>query len=190
MLNYLKNDSNITFINVPFAPFSDGVNRSEKVSDHLTVGELYDATKCMKKDSLLVSGIPIHKNAIEVFELLRSYTKKPLYLGSAWRSYEWEIFRKRNGDSKHVEAEALDLNGENLKEILSQALKEKNLLYKKLRALGVNAFGSYDWGFHLDFRENKTTNDIYYWNKTTKKKSKIVILAIFALSGLILKRLF
>ncbi|MFT7443020.1 MAG: hypothetical protein ACI9Q3_001398, partial [Maribacter sp.] len=93
-------------------------------------------------------------------------------------------------DSKHVEAKALDLNGENLKEILSQALKEKNLLYKKLRALGVNAFGSYDWGFHLDFRENKTTNDIYYWNKTTKKKSKIVILAIFALSGLILKRLF
>jgi hypothetical protein len=189
MFTYLKNNPDIIFLNVPFAPFADGVNHSHKVSEHLTIGEVYEATKVMQKDKLLVEGIPMHKNAIEVFELLRSYTKKPLYLGSAFRSYEWELFRKREGDSQHLYG-AIDFNGENLKEILTEAIKEKNLLFHKLRRLGVNAFGSYDWGYHLDFRENKTTNDIYYWNKTTKKKSNFLILSVVSVGVLILKKMF
>lgn len=162
----------INILKLPFAPYKVGFNRSEKVSPHLTLGEIYDSSKSLNKNDFLKNGIPIHKNFIKAFELIRSATGKPVYLGSLFRTHEWEIFRERSGDSKHVLAEAFDINGEDVKQLLTEALEKKNDLYFDLRALGVNAFGSYDWGYHLDFRQNKESGEIYYWDNT-KKKDKI-----------------
>lgn len=167
MYTHLTND--IKIIQVPFAPFTDGVNRDLQLSENLTFGELFDATKVIDKQELWDYGVPHHKNFLEVFELLRRYTKKPLYLGSAFRSYDWEIKQGRVGNSQHIEANAYDFNGTNLKAVLDEALESKNHLYHELRKLGINAFGRYDWGYHLDFRQNKPNNDIYYWDESKKK---------------------
>lgn len=153
-----------TILNVPFAPFSDGVNRDIKVTDNLTIGEIYDATLVIDKSKLLEFGIPFPVNGPAVHTLLRSYTKKPIYLGSAYRSYEWEIYKNRDGTSQHCYA-AIDLNGDGLDELIEIALQQKNELYHELRRLGVNAFGQYNWGWHLDFRKNKADNSIYYWSE-------------------------
>jgi len=168
--------SNINIVQIPFAPFMDGVHRSVKLSEHLTVGELYDATKVPDKRDLLESGIPIHKNFYKVFELIRSHTKKPLYLGSAFRSYEWELKQGRSGNSQHIKAHAYDFNGLNLDKVISMAVLTENALFHELRALGVTAFGDYDWGWHLDFRTEKPTKEIYYWSK--KKKSDDYIIPV------------
>jgi hypothetical protein len=169
---YTFNPTKTTIIPFPFSGvLIGGFDRKHKVSTNLNFGEIYDATKVLNKSKLFESGIPFPMRGVELFELLRSYTNKPLYLGSAHRSYEWELSKNRSGNSEHLHT-AMDFNGEGLNELLREAVDKENELYQKMRSLGVNAFGEYSWGWHLDFRQNKPTNDIYYW--TEKKKSSII----------------
>ena len=181
--------SNINIVQIPFAPFVDGVHRAVKLSEHLTVGELYDATKVPDKRDLLESGIPIHKNLYKVFELIRSHTKKPLYLGSAFRSYEWELKQGRSGNSQHINANAYDFNGQNLKKVIDIAVHTENALFQELRGLGVTAFGKYSWGWHLDFRPEKPTKDIYFWNEEKKNADNYVIPVVIGFIILIIVKL-
>jgi hypothetical protein len=173
MYNHLDNNYNI--IPVPFAPFLDGVNRDFKVSEHLTFGEIYDASFHTDKSVFLEHGIAVHKNAFKVHELIRSYTKKALYLGSLYRSYEWELHKERSGNSQHLYG-AMDVNGVGVNKLIKTALEEKNELYHQLRDLGVNAFGEYSWGWHLDFRQAKANNEITYWSK--KKSDNPILIPI------------
>ena len=177
---YKHLEPNINIIQVPFAPFIDGVDRKVKLSNHLTIGELYDSTKVLNKNDLNLHGIPVHPNFLQLFELLRSHTKEPLYLGSSYRSHNWEVSQNRTGTSQHVQAIAYDFNGKNLSNVLDEALETKNTLYKELRKIGVNAYGQYSWGYHLDFRNNKPNNEIYFWSEK-KKTNNLVLLSIIAL---------
>ena len=178
---YTLNPIKTSIINFPFSGvLLDGFDRNHKVSANLSFGEVYDATKVLNKDKLFNSGIPFPRRGLELFELLRSYTKKPLYIGSAHRSYDWEIFKNRSGDSEHLHT-AIDFNGEGLKKLIREALDQKNELYDKLRSMGVNAFGEYSWGWHLDFRDNKSNNEIYYWSDLKKKNILIFVSMVIAL---------
>jgi hypothetical protein len=169
MYSYLSNDYNI--VQLPFSgAFKDGFDRSVKLSPNLTLGEVFDASFHTDKSIFLQNGIPLHKNFLQVFELVRSYTKKPLYLGSLYRTYDWEQHRGRSGASQHLYG-ALDLNGQNVKEVITEAINTENELFQKLQDLGVTSFGEYNWGWHLDFREPKPSGEIYYWSK--KKTNKV-----------------
>mgnify|MGYP001501326413 CR=1 FL=1 len=184
---YTFNPTKTTIINLPFSGvLVDGFNRSHRLSEHLTFGEVYDATKVLNKEKLFNTGVPFPRNGIALFELLRSYTKKPLYLGSAHRSYEWELFKKRSGTSEHLHT-AIDFNGEGLNKLIKDALHEKNELYYELRSMGVNGFGEYSWGWHLDFRENKPNDEIYFWSDK-KKNSLTVVFVLIAL--FLIKKIF
>jgi hypothetical protein len=165
----------ITIYKFPIAPYKTAYDRDVKVSDYLSVGEIFDATKCIDKTVLYTDGLAFHKNIPELHQLIREELNSPLFVGSLHRSYEWEIKQGRSGDSKHIDALAIDLNGVGLVKLIETAVKEKNDLYHKIRGLGVNAFGFYDWGVHLDFRTNKSTGDIYFWDKRKKKTEKIAI---------------
>jgi len=187
---YSHLEPNINIIEIPFAPFIDGVNRGVKISNHLTIGELYDSTKVLNKNDLNNNGIPVHPNFLELFELLRSHTKEPLFLGSAYRSHEWEFSQNRSGNSQHVQALAYDFNGKNLSNVIHEALETKNTLYKQLRRIGVNAFGEYSWGYHLDFRNNKPNNEIYFWSNKKKSYNIIAFLSIISLILFYIKKTY
>lgn len=187
---YKHLEPNINIIEIPFAPFIDGVNRNVKISNHLTIGELYDSTKVLNKSYLLNHGIPVHPNFLQLFELLRSHTKEPLFLGSSYRSFTWELSKNRSGNSQHVQAIAYDFNGKNLTKVINEALETKNTLYKELRKIGVNAFGLYSWGYHLDFRNNKTNNEIFFWSDKKKSFKIITTISIISLLLIYLKKFY
>jgi hypothetical protein len=157
------------------APYIDAVNRDFKLSKYLSFGEIWDATKVLDKQELWDDGLPLHKDIPELHEIIRTSLNSPVYVGSAFRSYRWEIFKKRDGDSQHVEALAVDFNGVGLVRLIETAYKEKNDLYQTLRRLGVNAIGFYDWGIHFDFRPNKPSGEIYTWDKRKKKSENLII---------------
>lgn len=165
---YKHLDNSFSVVQIPFAPFKDGIDRSQKISNHLTYYELYKASFHTDKSVFLKQGVAIHENFLEAFELIRNHTKNALFLGSLYRSYEWERKQGRSGNSQHLYG-AFDINGKNVNDLIYQALIEKNELYHKLRNLGVNAFGRYPWGWHLDFRKNKKDSSIYYWDAIENK---------------------
>jgi hypothetical protein len=169
----LKNYNSYTnnnLINIPVnvTPLSTIFDRSIQVSQFLNLGEVYDATKLMDKTDLFSTGITIDKRILEVHTYLRIALNNALYVGSLGRSLEWELYKNRDGSSQHVKLIAGDFNGVGLIDLIKNALKTKNQIYTDLRLMGVNAFGIYDWGVHLDFRPSPDGN-IYFWDEQKKK---------------------
>lgn len=178
-------NSDIEIHQVPFqVPYKDAIDRSVKLSQYLTFGEIWDATKVIDKQENWDNGIPLHKDIPLLHEIIRTELGSPVYVGSAFRSYAWELYRHRSGISKHVEALAIDLNGIGLVKLIETALNDQNQLYKTLRQLGVNAFGIYSWGVHFDFRASKSNGKIYFWDERKKKSENPIswlILFVFSL---------
>jgi hypothetical protein len=178
-------NSNIQIHEVPFmAPFTDGINRSSKLSKYFTFGELWDSVKVLDKQENWDNGIPLHKDIPLLHEIIREQLGSPIYVGSSFRSYEWELSKNRSGNSQHVSALAIDLNGVGLVKLIETAIQEKNDLYKTLRQLGVNAFGFYSWGVHFDFRSAKSNGDIFFWDERKKKSESVfywLILFLFSM---------
>ncbi|WP_422091306.1 D-Ala-D-Ala carboxypeptidase family metallohydrolase [Tenacibaculum ovolyticum] len=150
---------------------------SRQISKNLTLGELRKSSFVTQEEKNLFAYIPIDNRVIKAFQILRDVLGKPIKVTSSFRSYRWEIKEGRSGNSQHFHAKALDLKGVGLVELLKTALEEKNELYKRLRAAGVNAFGIYDKdGFiHIDVRDAKVGGGYYFWtgseDSEIKKKS-------------------
>jgi hypothetical protein len=183
---------NVNIINIPIqiTPLITGFNRDLKVSDYLSLGELYDATKVIDKGSLYDTGINIDKRLFKIHTYLRELTEHALYVGSAYRSTEWEIYRGRSGESEHTNHVAIDLNGIGLIAIIEKAVKEQNEVFINLRRLGVNAFGLYDWGVHLDLRSSKSDGGFYFWDEQKKKVESTIIYLIGLLFGFTIIQMF
>jgi hypothetical protein len=162
---------NKNIINIPIhiTPLATGFDRSIKVAEYVSLGELYDATKVIDKGVLYDTGINIDKRLLKIHTYLRELTQHALYIGSAGRSLEWELYRNRSGESQHVQLHAMDFNGISLLEIIKNAIETENDIFINLRRMGVNAFGLYDWGVHLDLRSSKPNGDFYFWDNQKKK---------------------
>jgi hypothetical protein len=166
---------NIKFFNLEYrTPFVNGFDPNEKISEFLNIGELYNATKVLDKSTLMNTGLPIDVRLLEVHTLLRKTLNQPITIGSAYRSYAWELKQGRSGTSQHVQGHAMDFSGNGLDEMIESSINEKDQLYDKLRKLGVNGFGLYSWGVHLDFRPLKSDGNISFWDER-KKKTKYIL---------------
>ena len=188
-MHELRNNPNIKFYKYAITPFVAIYDENQKIAPYVRIGELYKATKILDKEELYKSGIPLHKNALDVHTFLREKLNNALYIGSAYRSLEWELLKERSGDSQHTKAQAIDLNGIGLVDLIEEAVKTENEVYKELRRYGVNAIGFYDWGIHLDFRPSKSTGAIYTWDDRKKKASSILIFLItFLLSSFFVRK--
>jgi hypothetical protein len=182
--------ANIINVPVQITPLITGFNRNIKVSDYLNLGELFDATKVLDKGTLYDTGINIDKRLLKIHTYLRELTGHALYVGSAGRSKDWELYRGRSGESEHVQLHAMDYNGIGLKTIIEKAVKEQNEVFLKLRRMGVNAFGLYDWGIHLDLRTSKSNGDFYFWDYQKKKVESTLIYLLGLLFGFTIIQLF
>jgi hypothetical protein len=176
-------NKNIINIPVEITPLITGFNRNIKVAEYISLGELFDATKTMNKGLLYDTGINIDKRLLKIHTYLRELTEHALYIGSAGRSLEWELYRNRSGESEHVHLHAMDFNGIGLIELINYSIETKNEVFSNLRRMGVNAFGLYDWGVHLDLRESKTDGGFYFWDNQKKKVETTIIYLVGLLFG-------
>ncbi|MGK0324838.1 MAG: hypothetical protein ACJA1D_000170 [Polaribacter sp.] len=162
-------NKNLITIPVNVTPLSTIFDRSIKVSEFLNLGELYDATKILDKTDLFSTGITFDKRLLEIHTYIRKALNNALYVGSLGRSLEWEHYKNRDGTSQHVNLIAIDLNGMGLVDLIQNAVKTQNQIYTDLRRMGVNSFGLYDWGVHLDLRPAQSDGNIYFWDYQKKK---------------------
>ncbi len=165
----------------PFIKFYQlGFNDDYKLTDNFSIRELYEATKLVDSEYLTLESIPLHRNALSVAQYLRDELQIPLFIGSAYRSSLYEATKGRSQTGSHPMAEAIDLNSSPNNKILTDfvlnAFNSKNHIYQHLKSLGVNSYGFYDWGVHLDFRERKADNTDRFWDDRTKKKIEIITL--------------
>lgn len=163
-----------------YPPPAKGVNWNAKITKNFTFKEWFDSVKAFEeeKENLLNHGFPIAKNILQAPQLVRDFTGKPVYLGSSYRTFKWESSKGRPLDGDHPLGNGVDVNGEDVIETLLNALQTKNELYTELRKLGINAFGVYDWGFHLGSKPEKKSGAIYYWDDRKKKDNSIGSLGI------------
>ena len=151
-----------------------GFENDYHLSTDFTISELYYATKLVDSEYLTLESIPLHRNAIDVAQYLRDQLNTPINISSAYRSVSWENEKGRDGTSSHTKALAIDLNSSPNNDVLTQFVYEayttKNYVYSHLKALGINSYGFYDWGVHLDFRERKIDNTDRFWDYRVKKK--------------------
>ena len=144
------------------------------LSKNLTLGELRKSSFVLDEEKNLFTELPTDRRVIEGFQALRDALKKPIYVNSSFRSVRWDLSKKRDGESQHTHAKALDLRGAGLVQLVLEALETKNELYKKLRKIGVNGFGVYvkDDFVHIDVRDAKSDGGYYYWEGTEDEEIK------------------
>jgi len=135
------------------------------LSTNLKLGEIRKATFIKDDEVNEFTYIPLDARLVEAFQILRDALQKPIIVTSAFRSLRYELSKGRSGSSQHVNGKALDLKGEGLIELLKEALRTKNKLYQKLRAVGINGFGIYEKeGFiHIDTRVAKQDGSYALW---------------------------
>lgn len=173
-------DPNILKLDLPFHVMT-GYDLSFQLSKNFTLKELFDATRVHPLEKPL-NFLPIHKNAIPVAQYLRDQLNVAINIGSAFRSSAYEVTKDRSVDGSHTKALAIDLNTTDksvLIDFLLNAYNTKNHVYQKLRSYGVNSFGFYDWGVHLDFRPRKLNDTDRFWDFRTKKKNSYFTLLIW-----------
>jgi hypothetical protein len=153
-----------------------GFDEDFNLTPNFTIRHLYEATKLVDHEYMTFESIPLHRNALSVAQYLRDQLNIPLHIGSAYRSPLWEQTKGRSQTGSHPLAEAIDLNSSPNNNILTdfvyEAYNTKNHVYQHLKSLGVNSYGFYDWGVHLDFRSRKSDNTDRFWDDRKKKKLK------------------
>lgn len=182
-----------------------GYNDSKKLSTNLTLGEVRKASFIRDDEKNLFDHLPLDKRVVKAFQLLRDALEKPITVTSSFRSVRHEFKRGRSGNSQHTHGKALDLAGDGLVELLTEAVQTQNKLFKALRSVGVNGFGIYvEKGFvHIDVREPKADGGFVFFSgeeseseadNTKKPKIKVVvvlgiIVGVFLIIGGIYKRI-
>ncbi|MCD8408099.1 D-Ala-D-Ala carboxypeptidase family metallohydrolase [Tenacibaculum dicentrarchi] len=166
-------------------------NDSFKVSENLTLGELRKSSFVTSEELKSFSYVPIDKRVLLAFEVLRKALGKPIYLTSSFRSYRHELSKGRKGTSQHVQGKALDLVGDGLVALVSDAIATKNSLFVELQRLGVNGFGIYkDKNFvHIDVRDASVLGNFAFWGgseTSEKKKSSIGYKTVLTIVGIVL----
>ncbi|WP_417801093.1 D-Ala-D-Ala carboxypeptidase family metallohydrolase [Tenacibaculum sp.] len=166
------------------APAPSTLYLDDKVlSANLKLGEIRKASFILPDEVNLFTYIPLDTRVVQAFQILRDALGKPINVNSSFRSVRYEKKKGRSGDGQHTWATALDLSGSGLVELLQEALRTKNKLYQRLRAVGVNGFGIYvekDF-IHIDVRDAKPDGGYAYWegsedNELKKKGSSINII--------------
>ncbi|WP_075344450.1 D-Ala-D-Ala carboxypeptidase family metallohydrolase [Tenacibaculum agarivorans] len=168
----------LLFIEPPFiSPQWD-----KKVTENFTLKEWYDSVMATseQKEVLLQTGIPLDKRIPKVAQLVRDYTKQPVYIGSSYRTLEWDLSKGRTGTSQHIKGLAVDLNGKDVLQMIESSVNNRGELYQELKALGVNYFRFYDWGVHLDLRPDEGLSyDPSYKKKVVKKQNDSILVFVF-----------
>ena len=146
------------------------------ISDNFTLLELFNATKLTSSELSELESIPIHQYIVNASQFLRDQFQLPLFWGSAYRSPLWETSKNRNIFGSHPQALAIDINGGSSQEQqdlftnwIFDCYQTKNHVYEYLKTLGVNSWGFYEWGVHLDFRPRKLDNTDRFWDDRKKK---------------------
>lgn len=175
-------------------PFTE-IEPNGEISDNFILQEYLNAMRFIseeEKQYYYDFGIPLNENLIQVAQIVRDFTGKPVNIGSLFRSLKWEFSKKRSGTGDHPRGNGIDLNGEDVYNVLHHAFETKNELYQKLKALGVNAYGFYSWGVHLGIRTPKSSGKDYIWyNKEKKNESdKLIFIIYFAVVWLFHKPIF
>ncbi|WP_237275586.1 D-Ala-D-Ala carboxypeptidase family metallohydrolase [Tenacibaculum ovolyticum] len=178
------------------SPITGELDLNRKITENFTALEWYNSTKILpeQRENIVNNGIPLHPNIIEIAQLVRDFTGKAVFIGSSYRSYEWDKKQGRSGNSQHCLGLAVDLNGEDVYELLHVAVMTQNELYQQLKALGANFFGFYSWGVHIDLghRVGQPVNMPMVRYYGTKKKSSgvstaLIIIVLFMYRKTILK---
>lgn len=145
---------------------------NKDVKDNFKLYEIYKACKGLRHErwNWINKGIPLTAEMwamLDVAQLTREETGHAVTIGSFLRSYAWEIFRKRSGKSQHLKG-AIDLGGHKVHETYLNALKRKNLFYRKIKAKGANRFIFYSWGVHVDAKKTPGNADVILYDSSYK----------------------
>ncbi len=157
-------------------PPLDGFADDKLLSENFKLGEIRKASFIMPDEQNLFAYVPLDSRVLQAAQILRDALGKPINVNSSFRSVRYELSRKppRSGESQHTYGTALDLSGSGLVELVQEALRTKNKLYQRLRAVGVNGFGVYvEKNFiHIDVREPKSDGGYAYWEGSEDEELK------------------
>lgn len=157
-------------------PPLDGFADDKLLSENFKLGEIRKASFIMPDEQNLFAYVPLDSRVLQASQILRDALGKPINVNSSFRSVRYELSRKppRSGESQHTYGTALDLSGSGLVELVQEALRSKNKLYQRLRAVGVNGFGVYESkGFiHIDVRDAKPNGGYAYWEGSEDEELK------------------
>ncbi|WP_440066685.1 D-Ala-D-Ala carboxypeptidase family metallohydrolase [Tenacibaculum discolor] len=155
-------------------PPLDGFADDKLLTENFKLGEIRKASFIMPDEQNLFAYVPLDSRVLQAAQILRDALGKPINVNSSFRSVRHEISKKRSGESQHTYGTALDLSGSGLVELVQEALKTKNKLYQRLRAVGVNGFGVYESkGFiHIDVRDAKPDGGYAYWEGSEDEELK------------------
>ena len=144
-------------------PFNGIINKD--LAPNFTLKEAVEASFVTQEEKPQFTRIPIDPILPKAAQIIRNALQRPIYLGSTFRSMEWEFYRKRPGTSRHTYGMAWDLNGEGLVDLIIDATNSKNELYKQLRQLGIGFIRIYkdEAGnfIHMDTRPQLSNGEIH-----------------------------
>lgn len=153
-------------VNIPLYQFPlSTIDWNRKVSENFSLREYYNATFVTPLERKSLAGLPLDERLIEAIQLIRNYLGKPLTITSLFRSIAWNNSQGRFYVSQHEYAMAADLKGQGLKDVIYNAIKTKNQLYRDLKRLNIFSFGFYNWGVHIDTRDVKSDGTDRIWFK-------------------------
>ncbi|CAM1354885.1 D-Ala-D-Ala carboxypeptidase family metallohydrolase [Tenacibaculum ascidiaceicola] len=155
-------------------PPLDGFADDKLLTENFKLGEIRKASFIMPDEQNLFAYVPLDSRVLQAAQILRDALGKPIKVNSSFRSVRHELSKKRGGESEHTYGTALDLSGSGLVELVQEALRTKNKLYQRLRAVGVNGFGVYESkGFiHIDVRDAKSDGGYAYWEGSEDQELK------------------
>ena len=154
----------------------DGLANKD-LTKNFTLQEVVKASFVRGFEKPEFNKIPIDPILPKAAQLIRDALRKPVYLGSTFRSMEWEFYKKRPGTSRHTYGMAWDLNGEGLVDLIIEATQTKNELYKQLRQLGIGFIRIYEGSagnfIHMDTRPQLASGEIHVTYEKKKGESNL-----------------
>lgn len=141
---------------------SNQSDRTEKYgTQYFNVGEIINA-------STFEGTFPFNTDVLKVADFLRERLGKPIHVESAYRSPEYNASIGGVNNSQHVSGNALDLHGDGLMEMVKEWRDNHTNDYDQaVFALGMGGLGLYDWGIHIDVRDNGGA--LAFWDYRKKK---------------------
>lgn len=151
--------------------------------------ETFNITKNFTNSEIISASHPqegeetfmIDEKVVLIAQYIREQLNVPVKVNSAFRNEKYNSeLRGSASNSQHIYGKALDLSAKGIVAFLEEAYDTNNEHGKKLYEMGLRGIGFYDWGVHIDTREQKGVSKWDYRKKKALVKSlwSIVVLII------------
>jgi hypothetical protein len=134
-----------------------------QLSRNFNSSEIVGASHPIEGENIIL----LDSRLIDIAQYIRDALGTPIKVNSAYRSPKYNAsLRGSASNSQHIKGRALDLSGNGIVEFLETAYRTNNEHGKALYAMGLRGIGFYDWGAHIDTREQ---NRVSKWDYRKKK---------------------